>query len=461
MNCDSYENADLGDGTTTAGGNADGFAPKLDVGDTVIFRSCRAWLNSDDGWDGFLGATAITDNMTTFLEDCWTFSNGYYWLDGSTNASQNGNGFKMGGSNTKSLSHNFVLIKCLSFLNKANGFDQNSNAGSIYLYNNSAYKNLGSDYFLNSPTVIYKAGAELVLKNNMSLGPRGVSIPASSTSTRSLTTVNNSFSTATSHPEILSFDTTGVTGMRKLDGSLPDINFMHLNAAAPKPYTYIDKGTVLSNVVYHDTVGVPYNGAAPDLGAFEVANATLATKLLSFSAFSDAKGVTLNWSTTTENNTKGWSIERATSSTNTSWTTVGFVEEKNTISSFTSYSYLDKSVANGMYYYRLKQVDVDNRITYSNIMLVKVGNASQQATIAVFPNPFKASTTIRYNVPTAGKVSLALYNQEGSLINTLTEGEQGAGVYQKLFNGETLARGRYYLKLIIGEQMVSNSLIKE
>ena len=37
LNCDSYENADLGAGTTTLGGNADGFAPKLDLGDSIIF----------------------------------------------------------------------------------------------------------------------------------------------------------------------------------------------------------------------------------------------------------------------------------------------------------------------------------------------------------------------------------------------------------------------------------------
>jgi hypothetical protein len=271
INCDSFDNADLGPGTTSSGGNADGFAPKLDVGENILFRGCRAWGNSDDAWDGYLrtGAPGTLDNMTTILEDCWAFRNGYYWLDGSTNSSQNGNGFKMGGSDNKDEAHNFILIKCLSFDNKSKGFDQNSNAGSIYLYNCSAFRNGLNDYGLNSSPVTYKAGAELVLKNNLSLGAKGVSIPLASTASRVLTTATNSFKTAAASAEILSLDTTGVTGMRALDGSLPTLNFMRLNKLAPMPFTYIDMATPLTDITYHNKKGIPFNGIAPDMGAFE------------------------------------------------------------------------------------------------------------------------------------------------------------------------------------------------
>jgi len=269
INCDSYENADWGSNTRATGGNADGFAPKMDVGDNILFRGCRAWGNSDDGWDGYLRGTS--ENMTTYLEDCWTFRNGYYWLNGTTNSTQNGNGFKMGGSDTKDRAHNFVLIRCLSFDNKARGFDQNSNAGSIYLYNCTAYRNQGSDYGLNSTTsrLKYKPGAELVLKNNLSLGAKGVDLPAASTPARKLVTEDNSFLTASSSPEILSVDTTGVTGMRSVDGSLPVLKFMHLKASGSGSQTYIDRGVALPDVEYHQKKGVPFKGKSPDLGAFE------------------------------------------------------------------------------------------------------------------------------------------------------------------------------------------------
>lgn len=268
LNCDSYENADLGTGTTSLGGNADGFAPKLDVGDSIIFRGCRAWMNSDDGWDGYLktSGSAYPDGMTTILEDCMAFHNGYYWLDGSTTSSENGNGFKMGGSDLKDEAHNFVVIRCLSFRNKAKGFDQNNNAGSMYLYNNTSHSNGDVDFGLNSSGVTYASGAVLVVINNVSLGSKGVSIRTGA----SVTNTTNSFVKSSTSTNFVSLDSTGATGMRNIDGSLPQLTYMRLQTSPAS--SYIDAGTILSSVTYHDGVGIPYNGTAPDLGAFETAS---------------------------------------------------------------------------------------------------------------------------------------------------------------------------------------------
>lgn len=274
LNCDSYENADLGTGTSTSGGNADGFAPKLDVGDSVIFRGCRAWMNSDDGWDGYLKAieSGYPDKMTTILEDCWAFRNGYYWLDGTTTTSMNGNGFKMGGSDNKDQAHHFVVVRCLSFMNKAKGFDQNGNAGSMYLYNNTAHSNGDYDYGLNSSSVTYAAGAALSVFNCVSYGVKGRTIRT--TGGGPISTGNNSFITnLSSNPYYLSLDTTGVTGQRSLDGSLPVLNYMRL---APSS-VYIDGGSIQENVQYHDSTGITFYGTKPDQGAFETIAATAYT----------------------------------------------------------------------------------------------------------------------------------------------------------------------------------------
>ena len=56
--------------------------------------------------------------------------------------------------------------------------------------------------------------------------------------------------------DFISIDTTGVRGPRKADGSLPEINFMHLARGSQ----FINTGT---------NVGLPFNGSAPDLGCFE------------------------------------------------------------------------------------------------------------------------------------------------------------------------------------------------
>ncbi len=273
LNCDSYENADLGAGTTTLGGNADGFAPKLDVGDSVIFRGCRAWMNSDDGWDGYLKSTSTyPDGKTTILEDCWAFHNGYYWLDGSTTTSENGNGFKTGGSDLKDEAHNFVLTKCLSFRNKAKGFDQNNNAGSIYIYNCSAHSNGDVDYGFKSTGVIYATGAVLVMKNNLSLGSKGVAIRTAGTTPTStpIDSSGNRFVKSTTSTNFISLDSTGATAMRSLDGSLPSFTNQYMHLQTSPASSYIDAGVSLSSIFYHDANnGIPFNGTALDIGAFE------------------------------------------------------------------------------------------------------------------------------------------------------------------------------------------------
>ncbi len=236
INCDSFNNKD------PKQGNADGFSAKLAVGTGNAFYGCRSWQNSDDGWDGYLrGANGVT----TTIENCWSFMNGY--LSDGTPGAGNGNGFKMGGSDSANLEHNAILRRCVAFDNLANGFDQNHDRGSMTLYNCSAYRN-ATNYSLAE---IIDSGRTMVLTNCLSLGFYG------SIALFAVQTTNSWISPfAVSDADFASLDTTGVRGPRKTDGSLPDVAFLHL----AKGSGLIDKGA---------NVGLSFNGAAPDLGAFE------------------------------------------------------------------------------------------------------------------------------------------------------------------------------------------------
>lgn len=243
INCDSYYNAD-----PTDYGDADGFAPKLDVGTNIKFIGCRAWANVDDGWDGYLRGA---DNVSVILDHCWTWGNGYL-KDGTNPGSQaNGNGFKMGGgdnSNSANLRHNFYLNNCVSFDNKAKGFDQNNNAGTMQLYNCSGYNNLSANYRI---TRTLAAGETLTVKNCVSYSGK---VDLGDFAIQETNSWMAPFSVSES--DFVSMDTTGVSGPRKADGSLPDVNFFHLS----KGSDLVDAGT---------NVGLSYIGSAPDLGAFE------------------------------------------------------------------------------------------------------------------------------------------------------------------------------------------------
>ncbi len=252
INCDSYYNYD-----PPAGGNADGFSPKLDVGTGNYFYGCRSWQNSDDGWDGYLRPS---DSVYTTLENCWSFMNGYL-KDGSPIATGNGNGFKMGGgdnSNSSQLRHYMTLKNCLCFDNRVKGFDQNNDRGTMILYNCTGYRN--GTYNFSVPGAV-RTGETLVIKNCISFASSGVTlggVPSAVFATNSWpdsSTYPTSVSSATS-ADFISVDTTGVRGPRKADSSLPEVKFMHLALGSH----FINAGTY---------VGLPLIGSAPDLGCFE------------------------------------------------------------------------------------------------------------------------------------------------------------------------------------------------
>jgi len=236
LNCDSYFNAD----STIE--NADGFACKLDAGSGNKFIGCRAWQNLDDGWDGYLRGG---DNITTTYENCWAINNGY--LKDGTVSGGDGNGFKTGGSDNKDLKHNAIYTNCIAVGNGFDGFDHNSNRGDVTIYNCSAYDN-GKNYSFGNTNPLNK----LTIKNSNTFGAYG------STNATIMDVTNNSWQDGiiAGQNDFESIDYSQLMNPRKADGSLPDVTFFHLKAGSD----LIDKGV---------DVGLPFNGSAPDLGAFE------------------------------------------------------------------------------------------------------------------------------------------------------------------------------------------------
>lgn len=64
-----------------------------------------------------------------------------------------------------------------------------------------------------------------------------------------------------------------------------------------------------------------------------------------------------------------------------------------------------------------------------------------------YPNPFNPSTTIRFDVPKSGNVSLKVYNELGKEVNSLVNSYRSAGSYEINFDASTLSSGIYFYKL--------------
>jgi len=260
LNCDSYRNWD-NISENQLGGNTDGFGCHPDAGGTGnVFKGCRAWFNSDDGFD------IIRADESVLFDSCWSFYNGY-----STGFQSlgDGNGFKAGGyaydTSDKiptTIPRNTIEF-CIAAKNKANGFYSNHHLGGNNWYNNSAYQNSTNFNMLNRPsrddaTNIDGPGYDHVLKNNLSYQKGFAYKDFANIDTSRNTLVANSWQLKLSltDSDFNSLDIDLLTSPRKTDGSLPDVDFMR-----PAPGSnLIDAGV---------DIGFAFSGKAPDIGAIE------------------------------------------------------------------------------------------------------------------------------------------------------------------------------------------------
>jgi hypothetical protein len=67
-----------------------------------------------------------------------------------------------------------------------------------------------------------------------------------------------------------------------------------------------------------------------------------------------------------------------------------------------------------------------------------------------YPNPFNPETTISFDVPKSGKVTLKIYDILGNLVYSLVDGYLNAGNYKYEFSGADISSGTYFFKLTAG-----------
>ena len=260
LNCDAHDNYDA-TSNQGQGQNADGFGVHYQTtGAMTVVRGCRAWWNSDDGYD------LINQEVPVTVENSWAFGNGYASYGTFNPADGNGNGFKMGSSAT-GVRH--IVQNNVAWKNKANGFYANHSSGGNTWFNNTSFMN-GTQYNLlasppNDPntTITLSGAAAHVMRNNIGYPNKNSNMTGVDTMFNSwdlgITPAATDFA-STSDPSVsmtgMAIEGMGALGPRQADGSLPDVDFLKLVAGS----RMIDKGT---------DVGLPYAGSAPDLGAYE------------------------------------------------------------------------------------------------------------------------------------------------------------------------------------------------
>jgi hypothetical protein len=89
-------------------------------------------------------------------------------------------------------------------------------------------------------------------------------------------------------------------------------------------------------------------------------------------------------------------------------------------------------------------------VDYSNIIDLNTSSVNYRL-LQNYPNPFNPTTTINYEMLTAGKVKLVVYDLLGSEVKVLVDEEKSAGRYEVTFDGSKLSSGIYFYQLKAGE----------
>lgn len=182
----------------------------------------------------------------------------------------------------------------------------------------------------------------------------------------------------------------------------------------------------------------------------------LPARLSDFNAATSNRNVVLTWKTESEQNNKGFEIQR--SNNGSDWYPVGFVNGAGESSTTKSYSYTDRSLAPGHYYYRLEQKDFDGKSAKSSVVTATIaGRASILLSTGI--NPVITSTNIRFDLPEKQKVRLSLFDMNGREIKVLADNVRESGSHQVILSAAGLQRQTYIIRLQTETETLTNKII--
>jgi len=155
-------------------------------------------------------------------------------------------------------------------------------------------------------------------------------------------------------------------------------------------------------------------------------------QIISFATKIIKNDVELTCNLTTPNKCYGLEVQKGHNDLN--FYKIGFVSFANNSSK--CYSFRDKNVSPGLYYYRIKLINKDGTFDFSETILVDIKNFKVFSLLKNYPNPFNSVTEIRYGIPKAGNVTLSILDMKGRMVKTLLNEEKNTGYYSIKWDGK-------------------------
>lgn len=168
---------------------------------------------------------------------------------------------------------------------------------------------------------------------------------------------------------------------------------------------------------------------------------TLPVTLVSFTGhYQSGLGVQLQWTTSSEYNSNYFAVER--SSDGVQFQNIGEVPAQGNSQTTHSYGFTDASVlkhAGTTFYYRLREVDLDGKSTYSQVIAVQIPGFNE---LVLWPNPNNGSFNLQLPVSDNQPVELRIVNSSGAVVQRLKTSD--AYVQLQLPNA---ASGLYFVQV--------------
>ena len=128
------------------------------------------------------------------------------------------------------------------------------------------------------------------------------------------------------------------------------------------------------------------------------------------------------------------------------------VPESEEIFSYTGdFEIVDVMVANSEGLINISQIDESQPTTEGMITEYSLSTA--------YPNPFNPTTSVTLAVPTAGHVSVQVYNLMGQVVATLASGHMDANTYTLTWDASSVSSGMYFVKAEVAGNVITQKLV--
>jgi hypothetical protein len=192
----------------------------------------------------------------------------------------------------------------------------------------------------------------------------------------------------------------------------------------------------------------------------------LPIQLSSFRAVPSNGAIRLDWTTLSELNNYGFFVERREGNSPTFVELAGsFLAGHGTTNEPQSYTWTDETSSPGVWYYRLKQMDLDGSISFCDPVRVELPTGVTESQPVMFtlmqnyPNPFNPTTTIEFSLPEKNATTLRVYDVLGREVAALVDGMLQAGRYAKSLDANRLSSGMYFYVLRSGRLQSTRTMM--